>query len=183
MSSSFRARVVENLEDLAVIVRLASGAANLRWRGANVTGGKMSIPNPTTGEIADLLRQARTIAVIGLSDNPHRPSYEVAAALQDYGYSIIPVNPRLAVWEGMRAVPHLDHIGEVLGPGENVDIVDVFRRPQHVSAIVDDCIRLRIPTLWLQLGVVDEVAAQRAADSGIRVIMDRCIKIERMRLE
>jgi len=143
----------------------------------------VSFSNPTPGEIADLLHRARTIAVIGLSDNPHRPSYEVAAALKDYGYRIIPVNPALAVWEGIRAVASLDQVENVLGPGERVDIVNVFRRPQYVSAIVEDCIRLKVPALWLQVGVIDEVAAQRAASAGIRVVMDRCIKIERTRLE
>jgi uncharacterized protein len=143
----------------------------------------MSFSNPGSGAIDELLRKARTIAVVGLSDNPRRPSYDVAASLRDVGYRIIPVNPGLAVWEGMRAVPDLDHIGEILGPTERVDIVNVFRRPEHVSAIVDDCIRLELPALWLQLGVVDEAAAQRAVASGICVVMDRCIKIERLRFD
>jgi uncharacterized protein len=143
----------------------------------------VSFSNPTPAEIAALLHHARTIAVVGLSDNPHRPSYEVAAALKDYGYRIIPVNPALAVWEGFRAVPHLDHAANVLGPGERVDIVNVFRRPQYVSGIVEDCIRLKMPALWLQVGVIDEVAAERATSAGMRVVMDRCIKVERMRLE
>lgn len=142
----------------------------------------MTFANPAAADIEKLLRSARTIAVVGLSDNPQRPSYEVASTLLDYGYRVVPVNPALAVWEGIRAVPDLDHVAEVLGPGEQVDIVDVFRQSSHVAGIVDDCIRLGLPALWLQLGVVDETAAQRAVDAGIQVVMDKCIKIERSRL-
>ncbi|HKE93121.1 MAG TPA: CoA-binding protein [Povalibacter sp.] len=142
----------------------------------------MAFVNPPARVIERLLHDARTIAVIGLSDNPRRPSYEVAAALLEYGYRIIPVNPALAVWEGIRAVPDLDHLSDVLGPGEQVDIVDVFRQPQHVAAIVEDCIRLQMPAVWLQLGVIDETAAQRAQDAGITLVMDRCLKVERMRM-
>lgn len=142
----------------------------------------MAFANPPPGDIAALLRAARTIAVVGLSDNPQRPSYEVASTLLDYGYHIIPVNPGLAVWEGIRAVPDLDHLAEVLGPGEQVDIVDVFRHSQYVPRIVDDCIRLGVPALWLQMGVIDEKAAERATAAGITVVMDKCIKVERMRM-
>jgi len=142
----------------------------------------MAFLNPAPAEIVRLLRDARTIAVVGLSDNPQRPSYEVAATLLDFGYRIIPVNPALAVWEGIRAVPDLDHLTGVLGPGEQVDIVNVFRQPRHIAAIVDDCLRLQLPTLWLQLGVIDEAAAQRAREAGMAVVMDRCLKVERMRM-
>lgn len=143
----------------------------------------MPFTNPSPERIAALLRAARTVAVLGLSDNPQRPSYDVAHALLEYRYRIIPVNPALAVWEGLRAVPDLERLSDVLGPGERVDIVDVFRRSEHVDAIVDACIRLELPVLWLQLGVVNEAAAQRAVAAGITVVMDRCMKTERMRLE
>ncbi|HEY6641732.1 CoA-binding protein [Povalibacter sp.] len=142
----------------------------------------MAFANPAPDAIEALLRSARVIAVVGLSDNPHRPSYEVAATLLDYGYRIIPVNPALSVWEGIRAVPDLDHVSEVLSPGEHVDIVNVFRRPEHVDQIVADCLHLRFPALWLQLGVVNEAAAQQAIAGGMTVIMDKCIKVERMRM-
>jgi uncharacterized protein len=145
-------------------------------------GSRMAFTNPEPAEITSLLREARTIAVVGLSDNPQRASYEVSATLLDYGYRIIPVNPGLAVWEGIRAIPDLDHLPDVLGPGEQVDIVDVFRQPQHVAEVIDDCIRLQLPTVWLQLGVIDEAAAQRAKNAGLTVVMDRCMKTERMRL-
>lgn len=141
----------------------------------------MPFANPPDDVIARLLSSARTIAVVGLSDNPRRPSYEVAATLLDYGYRIVPVNPALAVWEGIRAVPDLDHVADTLDPHARVDIVNVFRKPEHIAAIVADCIRLQVPALWLQLGVIDEAAAARAQAAGITVVMDRCIKVERMR--
>ncbi len=142
----------------------------------------MPFTNPPTDQIDALLRAAKTIAVVGLSDDPQRPSHEVAVTLRDFGYRIIPVNPTLTVWEGVRAVPDLDRVSDALGPGERVDIVEVFRQPQHVARIVDDCIRLKLPAIWLQLGVIDEAAAQRAKNAGLTVVMDRCMKVERMRM-
>jgi predicted CoA-binding protein len=142
----------------------------------------VAFSNPSTQRIQALLHEARIVAIVGLSDNPQRPSYEVGSYLVDRGYRVIPVNPALAVWEGVRAVPDLDRLRDVLGPGEQVDIVDVFRRPQYVDGIVDDCIRLKLPTLWLQLGIVNEAAAQRALDAGITVVMDRCMKVERKKM-
>lgn len=140
----------------------------------------MTFQNPSSAVIQTLLRTARTIAIIGLSDDPRRPSCEVGCSLLDFGYRIIPVNPALSSWKGRRAVPSLDHLGEVLDPDESVDIVDVFRRSEHVAGIVEDCIRLKLPALWLQLGVVDPIAANRAVVAGITVVMDRCIKVDRM---
>jgi uncharacterized protein len=143
-----------------------------------VTGqapGAAPFRNPARETIRALLKQARTIAIVGISDNPHRPSYGVARGLQTFGYRIVPVNPALdAVW-GERAVPDLDHVGDVLRPGEHVDIVDVFRAPEHVDEIVDACIRLRVPAVWLQEGVVNAPAARRAEDAGLTVVMDQCI--------
>ena len=131
--------------------------------------------NPAAAEITMLLRTAHTIAVVGLSADPTRPSHGVARALQRFGYRIIPVNPTLESVLGEPAVASLDQLGEVLGPGEPVDIVDVFRRPEHVANIVADCIRLKLPALWLQEGVVDLAAAERAAHAGIFTVMDRCL--------
>ena len=142
----------------------------------------MAFSNPAADAIDTLLRNARTIAILGVSDNPRRPSYEVAETLRDLGYRIVPVNPRLAVWEGIRAVPDLDHVAEVLAPGERIDIVDVFRAPEQVAGIVEDCIRLKLPALWLQPGVIDEAAAERAVAAGMTVVMNRCIKVDRMRM-
>jgi uncharacterized protein len=138
--------------------------------------------NPTPEKIAQLLHSARIVAVVGLSADPSRPSHGVARALQGFGYRIIPVTPAVPSVLGQRSVPDLDHLQEVLGPGEQVDIVDVFRRPEHVPALVDDCIRLRLPALWLQDGVVDTAAAERAAQAGIFTVMDRCLYRDRAAL-
>jgi uncharacterized protein len=146
--------------------------------------------NPSPPEIAQLLRSARVIAVVGLSADPSRPSHGVARALQGFGYRIIPVTPSAPSVLGQRSVPDLDHLAEVLGPGERVDIVDVFRRSEHVAGIVDDCIRLRLsmmgptmgPALWLQDGVIDTAAAERAVQAGIFTVMDRCLYRDRAAL-
>lgn len=141
-----------------------------------------SFQNPSRAAIAALLRTARTIAVLGLSAARDRPSYGVARALQQFGYRIIPVNPALRTWEGLPAIPDLEHLPDVLGPGESVDIVDVFRQPRHVDAIVTSCLKLKLPALWLQLGVVDEAAALRAQAGGMVVVMDKCLYVERRAL-
>ncbi len=138
--------------------------------------------NPSTEQIAQLLRSARTIAVVGLSADPTRPSHGVARALQRFGYRIIPVTPTADMILGEQSVPDLAHLSDVLGPDERVDIVDVFRRPEHVAAIVDECIRLRLPALWLQDGVIDETAAERARSAGIFTVMDRCLFRDRSAL-
>jgi uncharacterized protein len=106
----------------------------------------------------------------------------VARSLQRFGYRIIPVNPFAASVLGEPAVPSLEQLPQVLGPAERVDIVDVFRRPQHVAGIVAGCIRLKLPALWLQDGVLDEAAAGRARAAGIFTVMDRCLYRERAAL-
>jgi len=131
--------------------------------------------NPPADKITDLLRSARIIAVVGLSADPSRPSNRVAKHLQGFGYRIIPVTPAGGSILGEKAIADLDHLGDVLKPGERVDVVDVFRKPEHVAAIVDDCIRLGMPALWLQDGVVDETAAEKAVHAGIFTVMDRCM--------
>ncbi len=135
----------------------------------------MTFRNPEPNAIRTLLRQARTIAVVGLSDNPQRPSFGVARAMQSHGYRIIPVTPAATEILGERCVAELAALPAALNVGQQVDIVDVFRKSEHVAAIVEDCIRLKIPALWLQDGVVDEAAALRAQQAGIVTIMDRCI--------
>lgn len=120
--------------------------------------------------------------MVGLSPNPDRPSHEVALALQRFGYRIIPVTPSGGAILGERAVPDLDHLSDVLGAGQQVDIVDVFRRPEHVAALVEDCIRLRLPALWLQDGVIDTEAAEKATRAGIFTVMDRCLFRDRAAL-
>jgi uncharacterized protein len=138
--------------------------------------------NPAAGDIGALLRAAHTIAVVGLSPDRTRPSHGVARALQRFGYRIIPVNPNVESVLGEPAVAALDQLPEVLGPDERVDIVDVFRRREHVAGIAGDCIRLNLPALWLQEGVIDREAAERAVRAGIFTVMDRCLFRERAAL-
>jgi predicted CoA-binding protein len=135
--------------------------------------------NPTREEIDALLRRARTIAVLGLSEDPSRPSHHVAQALQKFGYRIVPVNPAAREILGERSWPFLE--AALMGAGP-VDVVDVFRRPEHVSAIVDEAIRLKVPALWLQDGVIDEAAANRARAAGIFIVMNRCMFRDRSAL-
>jgi predicted CoA-binding protein len=138
--------------------------------------------NPPAEQIARLLRTARIIAVVGLSPDRTRPSHGVARALQRFGYRIIPVNPFAESVLGEPAVGSLDQLPEVLAPDERIDIVEVFRRAQHVGGIVGDCIRLQLPALWLQVSVVDERSAARALAAGIFTVMDRCLFQERSAL-
>lgn len=125
--------------------------------------------NPDAAAIRALLQSVRTIAVVGLSPNPRRPSHGVARALQQFGYKVIPVRPAVAEVLGERAYPSLSAVAEPF------DLVDVFRSPEHVAALVDECIALGAKAIWLQDGVVDEAAAKRAVEAGITVVMDRCI--------
>lgn len=125
--------------------------------------------NPDTDEIIRILHRCRRIAVVGLSPKPSRPSYQVARGLQEFGYSIVPVRPALESVLGEKAYPNLYAV-----PG-TIDLVDVFRAPEHVDPVVDACIALQVPVLWLQDGVVNAPAALRAQAHGITVVMDRCI--------
>jgi len=132
--------------------------------------------NPSTDEIRALLRRIKTIAVVGLSTSPSRPSHGVAQALQGFGDRIVPVNPAVREVLGERAYPSLRELPEP------VDLVDVFRESSHVAGIVDDCIALKLPALWLQDGVIDEAAALRARAAGLMVVMNRCIYRDYIRL-
>lgn len=130
--------------------------------------------------ITELLSNARTIAVVGLSDDPFRPSNDVSAYMQSKGYRIVPVNPAVAEVLGERAYASVAEI-----PLEvPVDIVNIFRRPEFVAAIVDEAIARKqqdprqVSAIWMQLGVVDEAAAEKARAAGILVVMDRCLLIE-----
>jgi predicted CoA-binding protein len=133
-------------------------------------------PNPSDDQIRDLLTRFKRVAVVGLSDKPDRPSYEVAAYLQLAGYDIVPVNPTIESSLGVAAVPSL---GAVSGP---VEIVDVFRRPELVPPVVDEAIAAGAKVLWLQLGIVNEPAAAKARAAGLVVIQDRCLAVEHRRL-
>lgn len=125
--------------------------------------------NPSREQIIDLLHQCQRIAVVGLSPKSNRPSHRVAKALQQFGYTIVPVRPAVEHVLGEKAYPDLHAV-----PGQ-IDLVDVFRAPEYVGPIVDACIELKISALWLQDGVINEAAALRAQASGITVVMDRCI--------
>jgi uncharacterized protein len=135
--------------------------------------------NPTKSAIDAFLRGIRSIAILGLSETPGRPSHTVAGALQKFGYLIVPVNPTAQQILGERAWPDLESAMRGAGP---VDAVEVFRRPEHVAAIVDEAIRLKVPALWLQDGVVDETAAAKARAAGIFTVMNRCMFRDRSSL-
>ena len=126
--------------------------------------------------IADALKQPKNIAVVGLSNSPLRPSHGVAAYMQTHGYRIIPVNPAIDSVLGEKAYKSLAEV-----PGK-IDIVDIFRRSEFVPEVVDEAIKLRVPVIWMQEGVVHEAAAEKARKAGIFVVMDRCILKEHHKL-
>ena len=123
-----------------------------------------------------ILRNARTIAVVGLSANWYRPSYFAAKYMQEHGYRIVPVNPAYQEVLGEKCYPSLRDIPE------KIDMVDCFRKSEEIPAIAEDAIAIGAKTLWMQLGVVNEAAALRAQQEGLEVVMDRCVKIEHARL-
>jgi uncharacterized protein len=136
------------------------------------------MPLTRAEDIAELLTNTRNIAMVGASDRPDRPSHGVMKFLQSHGYRVFPVNPQITgehvhgefVWRELAQI------------GEPIDIVDIFRRPQAAGEAVDQAIAVGAKAVWLQLGIVNEEAAQRAEAAGLHVVMDRCIKIEIMRL-
>lgn len=130
----------------------------------------MTQPDP----IADLLQRARTIAVVGLSCNPLRASHGVTAYMQSHGYKIIPVNPRIEQCLGEKAYASILEIPQK-DVSEKIDIVNIFRRPEFVEEIVDQAIQLKVPAIWMQEGVVQVQAAEKARQAGIFVVMDLCI--------
>ena len=126
-------------------------------------------------EIRKLLEDSKTIAVVGLSPKPYRASHGVSAYMQRAGYKIIPVNPGHAEILGEKCYPNLEAIPT------RVDIVDIFRRSEHVPDVVESAIRIGAKAVWMQEGIVHEEAADRARDAGLEVVMDRCILQEHMR--
>lgn len=136
------------------------------------------MPLTTDAEIADLLQSVRTIALVGASDRPDRPSHEVMKVLQDHGYRVIPVNPQITgehvhgeyVWRDLSQI------------GVPIDMVDIFRRPQAAGEAVDEAIAAGAKAVWMQLGVINEEAAARAEAAGLKVVMNRCPAIEIPRL-
>jgi predicted CoA-binding protein len=128
--------------------------------------------NPERDRIREILQGSEVIAVVGLSDNPERVSYMVSEAMQAKGYTIIPVNPNADVILGQKSYAALKDIPVP------VDIVNVFRRSEHTPPIAEEAVAIGARTLWLQLGVANEETAAIAAEGGLTVIMDRCIKVE-----
>lgn len=136
------------------------------------------MPLETDAEIAELLNETRVIAMVGASDRPDRASYGVMQFLQNQGYRVMPVNPQITgetvhgefVWRELSEI------------GEQIDMVDIFRRPQAAGEAVDEAIKAGAKSVWMQLGVINEEAAARAEASGLKVVMDRCPKIEIARL-
>lgn len=128
--------------------------------------------------IPEILRNSKVIAVVGLSDKPERPSYGVASYLLEHGYTIIPVNPNIGAWKGLKAYASLADIPKSV----RVDVVDIFRKSEDVPPVVDEAIKIKAKAVWMQLGVVNEAAAAKARAAGLNVVMDRCMKIEHARL-
>ena len=136
----------------------------------------MNFANPDDAALRALLDRVRTIAVVGLSPQPARPSYRVAQAMQNYGYRIVPVRPLVEEVLGEKAYPSLADIPFA------VDLVDVFRAAEHVPAIVEQCVALNLPAIWIQEGIVHEAAARTAQAGGMTVVMDRCLLKDYARL-
>ena len=137
----------------------------------------MTPDGPSDATVAEILTRTRRVAVVGASNRPDRPSYGVMAALVAHGYEVTPVNPVLAgqLIHGRTVVAALDKAG-------TLDMVDIFRASDAAGAVVDEAIRLGARTVWMQLGVIDAAAAARARAAGLLVVMNRCPKIELMRL-
>lgn len=124
----------------------------------------------------DILKSSKTVAVVGASPNPDRASYHVLEYLKNHGYKVIPVNPTASTVCGEKCYPSLKDIPE------KIDVVDIFRKAEDVPAIVDDAIKIGAKAIWMQEGIVNEEAAQKAADAGLQVIMDRCMLKEHYRM-
>jgi predicted CoA-binding protein len=130
--------------------------------------------NPSREKIRDLLARCRKIAVVGLSPKPHRDSHRVALYMQQQGYTIIPVNPGHTALLGERCYPRLGSISS----DQRIEIVNLFRRSSEVGPHVDEAIARKVEAVWMQFGVIDEAAAERAHAAGLLVIMDRCLMVD-----
>lgn len=124
---------------------------------------------PTADPIRDLLERSKSIAVVGLSNSPLRPSHGVSAYMQAHGYRIIPVNPNIRGALGEKSYPSLVEVPE------RIDIVNVFRRSEFLEEVIDQAIQLKVPAVWMQEGVINQQAAEKARKAGILVLMDLCI--------
>ncbi|MEC4812172.1 MAG: CoA-binding protein [Scytonema sp. PMC 1069.18] len=136
----------------------------------------MPLNKANDSAIRDVLTSAKVIAVVGHSDKPNRTSYQIAQFLRKVGYIVYPVNPQVPEIDGQPSYPSLKEVPS------RIDIVNVFRRSEYLSEIVAEAIAINANTIWAQLGISDEAAAQKALDAGMNVVMDACIKIEYLRL-
>ena len=127
-------------------------------------------------DLKELLEGAKVIAVVGHSDKPHRTSYRIGQYLREAGYKVYAVNPTISDIDGMKVYPNLASVPEP------IDIVDVFRRSEYLLEVVEDAIKAGAKSIWAQLGVVDEAAAQHAEEAGLQVVMDRCIMVDHRQL-
>lgn len=132
--------------------------------------------NPPDETIKKILSQAKTIAVVGLSNKPNRESYSVGRYLMDHGFQVIPVHPNISAWEGLKVYKSLADVTEV------VDVVDIFRRADAIGEMADGIIAIKPKAAWFQLGIVNNAAARIIRESGIEVVQNKCIKIEHSRL-
>lgn len=142
----------------------------------NDTSCEIPESNPKSGEIKKILTSSRTIAIVGLSDNPDRDSYKVALYLKEHGFKIIPVNPSEDKILGEKSYPDLKSIPE------KIDIVDIFRKIDFIPDIIDGAISIGAKTVWMQLGLAHNESAEKARNAGINVVQSKCLKIEHMRL-
>lgn len=136
------------------------------------------MPQNAPEQIRSILEQVRTIALVGASEKPQRPSHQVMAFLQQHGYRVIPVNPRLAGKEVLGEIA----VADLASLPESVDMVDVFLAPERTDAVIDQAIALKIPVLWLQIGVINHAGVARAEAAGLVTVMDRCPKQDIPRL-
>ena len=125
--------------------------------------------NPGTEQCCAMLKRVKNIAVVGLSPNPARPSYGVSKSMQGFGFRVIPVHPAAKEILGEKVYPSLAVVPEP------IDLVNVFRSAEFIDGVVDECLKLGLKTIWIQEGIVNEPAAQRALAGGMTVVMDRCI--------
>jgi predicted CoA-binding protein len=132
--------------------------------------------NPPDDEIKAILENSKAIAVVGLSDKPERPSYQIAKYLKEHGYAIIPVNPARSEILGEQSYPDLSSIPSP------VDIVDIFRNIEAVPGIVEEAIKIKTKVVWMQLGLAHKKSAQKAKDAGLIAVQSKCIKVEHARL-
>ena len=130
-------------------------------------------------DIRALLKNSKNIAVVGISDKQERDSFGVAKYLLSKGYNVIPVNPSLENWQGIKSYPNLSSIPK----DTKLDIVDIFRKSDAVGEIVEESIKVKPKAIWMQLGVINEEAGKKASNSGMTVVMDKCIMVEHRKLK